>query len=63
MAVFLSTFQRFLSLTDRGVHYLILACSTATVHRAGTTAGNYISDRSSSRILAPPGGASSITFG
>ncbi len=29
----------------------------------GQNVGNFLTDRSSSRVLAPPGGASSITFG
>lgn len=33
-------------------------------HRpAGQNVGNFMTDRSSSRVLAPPGGSSQITFG
>ena len=33
-------------------------------HRpGGQNVGNFITDKSSSRVLAPPGGASQITFG
>ena len=30
---------------------------------AGQNVGNFMTDRNSSRVLAPPGGASQITFG
>jgi SPIRAL1-like protein len=29
----------------------------------GQNVGNFLTDKSSSRVLAPPGGGSSITFG
>lgn len=29
----------------------------------GQNVGNFLTDRNSSRVLAPPGGGSSITFG
>jgi len=33
-------------------------------HRpGGQNVGNFLTDKPSSRVLAPPGGASSITFG